>query len=73
MLCLRRSLGFALMGAAMAAGCAEDRYSDRQRPVYSYENVDMGPQESGQEYRFYERQPSSDPYNESYSHSRSAK
>lgn len=61
------SLSLVLIAAAMVAGCADDRYSDRQRPAYSYENVDMGPPQSGQQYRFDERPPASntDPYSRS--------
>lgn len=32
-------------------GCSHYPESREQRPVYSYENVDMGPADSGQEYR----------------------
>ena len=61
------TLTFAFMAGAMAAGCADDPYRDRQRPAYSYENVDMGPPQSGQQYRFDERPPASnsDPYSRS--------
>ena len=34
------TLTFVLMAGAMVAGCADDPYPGRQRPVYSYENVD---------------------------------
>jgi hypothetical protein len=56
-----------LMASAMVAGCADDRYSDRQRSGYSYENVEMGPQQSSQQSRFDEpRSPASqDPYSRS--------
>jgi hypothetical protein len=61
------TLPFALMAGAMVASCADDPYPDRQRPTYSYENVDMGPPQSGQQYRFDERPPASntDPYSRS--------
>jgi hypothetical protein len=61
------SLTFVLMAGAMVAGCADDPYAGRQRPAYSYENVDMGPPQSGQQYRFDERPPASnsDPYSRS--------
>ena len=60
------SLTFVLMAGAMIAGCADDPYAGRQRPAYSYENVDMG-SPSGQQYRFDERPPASnsDPYSRS--------
>ena len=61
------ALSFAVMTSAMIAGCAEDRHSDRQRPAYSFENVDMGQPRPGQQYRFDERPPASnsDPYSRS--------
>ena len=51
----------------MVVGCADDRSSDRHRSGYSYENVEMGPPRSGQQYRFDERPPASntDPYSRS--------
>jgi hypothetical protein len=60
------SLPVALMATAMLAGCADDRSSDRQRPAYSYENVDMGSPRPGQS-RIDERPPASntDPYSRS--------
>jgi|GEM_PF-571601 hypothetical protein len=60
------TLPFVLMTGVMAAGCADDPPS-RQRPAYSYENVDMGSPQSGQQYRFDERPPAanSDPYSRS--------
>ena len=63
MLC---TLPFALIAGVMVSGCADDPSSGRQRPAYSYENVDMGPPPSGQ-YRFDERPPASntDPYSRS--------
>ena len=53
--------------ACALAGCADDRSSDRHRSDYSYENVEMGPPRSGQQYRFDERPPASntDPYSRS--------
>lgn len=59
------TLPFVLMTGVMAVGCADDPPS-RQRPAYSYENVDMG-SPSGQQYRFDERPPAanSDPYSRS--------
>jgi hypothetical protein len=61
------TLIFVLMAGAMAAGCADDPSAGRQRPAYSYENVDMGAPQSGQPYRFDERPPAShsDPYSRS--------
>ncbi|HZH48411.1 MAG TPA: hypothetical protein VFD86_01460 [Nitrospira sp.] len=61
------TLPLALMAGAMVAGCADDPYPDRQRPAYSYENVDMGSPHSGQQSRFDERPPASntDPYSRS--------
>ncbi len=60
------TLNVVLMAGGMIAGCADDPYPGRQRPTYSYESVDRGPQQSGQQYRFDERPPASDPYSESY-------
>lgn len=51
----------ALVACTMAA-CASDSPSDRQRPAYSFENVDMGPNQSGQQYRTDEPPPRTDPY-----------
>ena len=61
------TLPFVLMVGAMVAGCADDPRSGRQGAAYSYENVDMGPPQSGQPYRFDERPPASnsDPYSRS--------
>jgi hypothetical protein len=61
------TLLFALMAGSMIAGCADDPYPGRQRPAYSYENVDMGSPQPGQQYRFDERPPASnsDPYGRS--------
>lgn len=61
------ALCVALVAGAMVAGCADDPYAGRQRPVYSYENVDMGSPQPGQQYRFDERPPASntDPYSRS--------
>ena len=58
------TLSFALMVGTMVAGCADDPSPGRQRPAYSYEDVDMGTPRPGQQYRFDERPPasSSDPY-----------
>ncbi|HEX6531230.1 MAG TPA: hypothetical protein VF019_01295 [Nitrospira sp.] len=39
------------LGCALPIGCADYPESREQRPVYSYENVEMGPADSGQEYR----------------------
>ena len=60
------TLPFVVMTGVLAAGCADDPNSGRQRPAYSYENVDMG-SPSGQQYRFDERPPAanSDPYSRS--------
>jgi hypothetical protein len=60
------SLSFALLAGAGIAGCADDTTSSRQRPAYSYENVDMGSPRPGQS-RFDERPPASntDPYSRS--------
>ena len=60
------TLTFVLTAGAIVVGCADDPYPGRQRPTYSYENVDRGPQQSGQQYRFDERPSASD-----YSDSRS--
>ena len=64
MLC---TLIFVLIAGVMVAGCADDPNAGRQRPAYSYENVDMGSPRSGQQYRFDERPPDSsrDPYSRS--------
>ena len=61
------SLALAVMAFAVVAGCADDRASDRNRSGYSYENVEMGPPQSGQPYRFDEHPPASnmDPYSRS--------
>ena len=61
------TLTVVLMASAMVAGCADDPYPGRQRPANSFENVDMGPPQSGQQYRFDERPPASnsDPYSRS--------
>ena len=63
MLCI---LPLALVAGIVATGCADDPSSSRQRPAYSYENVDMGPP-PGQPSRFDERPPAShtDPYSRS--------
>jgi hypothetical protein len=55
------------MGGAVVAGCADDSHSGRQRPAYSYENVDMGSPQPSQKSRFDERPPASntDPYSRS--------
>jgi hypothetical protein len=60
------ALPVALMTGVMVAGCADDSSSARQRPAYSYENVDMGSPKPGQS-RFDERPPASqtDPYSRS--------
>jgi len=60
------ALPFALTAGAMVAGCADDPSAGRQRPAYSYENVDMGSPRPGQS-RFDERPPASntDPYSRS--------
>lgn len=60
------TLSCALMAGAGVAGCADDPSSGRQRPAYSYENVDMGSPKPGQS-RFDERPPASnvDPYSRS--------
>jgi hypothetical protein len=52
------------MAGAIFAGCADDPNTGRQRPGYSYENVDMGTPPPAQQYRFDERPPASnsDPY-----------
>ena len=55
------TLTVVLMAGAMVAGCADDPYPGRQRPTNSYENVDMGPPQSGQQYRFDERPLASQP------------
>jgi len=49
---LQRLLFYAAMIACMLpSACAHYPESREQRPVYSYENVEMGPADSGQEYR----------------------
>lgn len=60
------TLPFVFMAGTMVTGCADDP-SGRQRPGYSYENVDMGQPQPGQQYRFDERPPASntDPYSRS--------
>ncbi|HEU4683115.1 MAG TPA: hypothetical protein VFS39_01255 [Nitrospira sp.] len=57
-------LSMVLMAGVALAACAGDGSSDRQRPAYSYENVDMGRPQPGQQPRFDERPPASntDPY-----------
>jgi hypothetical protein len=48
----------------VVAGCAHDEKQDmHQRPVYSYENINMGP--DGYEYRHGDRAESSDSYESS--------
>jgi len=37
--------------ACILCGCAHYPEAREQRPVYSYENVEMGPADSGREYR----------------------
>ena len=61
------TVSVALMAGAMVAGCADDLSPGRQRPAYSYENVDLGSPQTGQQYRFDERPPASnsDPYSRS--------
>jgi hypothetical protein len=56
-----------VMAFAIVSGCADDPYSDRHRSGYTYENVDMGSPQPGQQYRFDERPPASnmDPYSRS--------
>jgi len=39
------------LACALPIGCADYPESREQRPVYSYENVNMGPADSGDEYR----------------------
>lgn len=60
------TLPVVLMAGLVVAGCADDPNPGRQRPAYSYENVDMGSPQPGQ-YRFDERPPASntDPYSRS--------
>jgi hypothetical protein len=60
------TLTVALMACTMVAGCADDSSQGRQRPAYSYENVDMGSPQPGQS-RFDERPPAAntDPYSRS--------
>jgi len=61
------TLTVVVMAGAIVAGCADDPYPGRQRPANSFENVEMGPPQSGQQYRFDERPPASnsDPYSRS--------
>jgi hypothetical protein len=60
------ALPFALVAGVMVSGCADDSSAARQRPAYSYENVDIGSPKPGQS-RFDERPPASqtDPYSRS--------
>ena len=52
-----------VLGACtIVTACASESPSDRQRPAYSFENVDMGPNQSGQQYRVDEPPPRTDPY-----------
>lgn len=57
-----------LVGCTMVAACATDNPPDRQRPAYSFENVDMGSNQSGQQYRVDEPPPprTNDPYSRGY-------
>jgi hypothetical protein len=55
-----------VIACTIAASCASDGPSDRQRPAYSFENVDMGSNQSGQQYRVDEPPRSSDPYSRGY-------
>jgi hypothetical protein len=50
----------------MVSACASDSPSDRQRPAYSYEGNDIGPNPSGRHYRVDEPPPRTDPYNSGY-------
>jgi hypothetical protein len=45
------------VACVMTAGCAHYPESREQRPVYSYENVEMGPADSGQDYRHQGSEP----------------
>jgi hypothetical protein len=45
LLCCAGALGI------LSAGCADYPESREQRPIYSHQNVEMGPADSGQEYR----------------------
>ena len=62
------TLPVALTACTMVAGCADDSSRGRQRPAYSYENVDIGSPQPGQS-RIDERPPAaySDPYSRSQS------
>ena len=57
-----------LLGCMMVTGCVSDSPPDRQRSVYSYENIDMDPNRSGRQYRVDEPPPSTsnDPYSGRY-------
>lgn len=55
-----------LVACMMAAACASDSPPDRQRPVYGFDNVDMGPNPSGQQYRVDEPPRTNDPYSRGY-------
>ena len=39
------------MACLLPIGCSHYPESREQRPVYSFENVDIGPADSGQQYR----------------------
>ena len=41
----------ATIACMLPVGCSHYPESREQRPVYSYENVEMGPAATGQEYR----------------------
>jgi hypothetical protein len=60
------TLPVALTACTMVAGCADDSSRGRQRPAYSYENVDIGSPQPGQS-RIDERPRAaySDPYSRS--------
>ena len=54
-----------LAACTLVTACASDKPPDRQRPAYSFENVDMGSNQSVQQRRIDEPPPpSNDPYNQ---------
>jgi hypothetical protein len=55
-----------LVVCTMAAACASDSPPDRQRPGYSYEGVDIGPNPSSQHHRVDEPPRTNDPYSRGY-------
>ena len=50
------------VGATLLPGCAYDDPPTRQRPEYSFQNVDARPSVSGEEYRERDRPDPNAPY-----------